>query len=79
MNAQNGLHKLGNLIPLEREINSSAGNSDFTAKKDVYFFKNGITSYALASQVAACKEWTPEIVAERQRDILEIFRRNWDL
>ncbi|MBR0035826.1 MAG: DUF1524 domain-containing protein, partial [Synergistaceae bacterium] len=73
------LHKLGNLIPLEGRKNISASNYDFTAKKDVYFFKNGITSYALASQVAACTEWTPEIVAERQRDILEIFRRNWDL
>ena len=73
------LHKLGNLIPLEREINSSAGNSDFTAKKDAFFSFKKVTSYALASQVAACTEWTPEIVAERQRDILETFRKNWDL
>ncbi len=73
------LHKLGNLIPLEGCINSSASNRDFTTKKDTYFFKKGATSYALASQIAACTEWTPEIVSERQRNILETFRKNWDL
>ena len=73
------LHKLGNLIPLEGRKNTSASNYDFTAKKNVYFFRKGVTSYALASQIAACTEWTPEIVAERQRNILETFRKNWDL
>lgn len=73
------LHKLGNLIPLEGRKNTSASNYDFTAKKNVYFFRKGVTSYALASQIAACTEWTPEIVAERQKKILETFRKNWDL
>ena len=74
------LHKIGNLLPLAKRTNSRAQNYDFVQKKDRYFrSKDGVTSYALTSQVLMFDEWKPKTVAERQRTLLEVYRQNWDL
>ena len=41
--------------------------------------KAGTTSFELATQVLGYDKWTPEILAERQRELLETYRTNWDL
>ena len=49
-------------------------------KKEKYFKgKAGTTSYALASQVLSYSQWTPAIVKTRQDELIDIYKKNWDL
>jgi hypothetical protein len=72
------VHRLANLVPLNKKKNSSAQNYGFARKCEVYFggTKN-VSSYALTSQVISEKEWTPKIVKSRQTRLLESLYKNW--
>jgi hypothetical protein len=73
-------HRLANLVPLIQRRNSQAQNYDFERKKKAYFSgKTGVSSYALTTQVLNAPSWTPEFVAERQKDLLEVLSRSWRL
>jgi hypothetical protein len=73
-------HKLGNLVLLNRSKNSEAQNYDFDKKKAKYFqSRQGVTTFALTSQVLARTSWTPSVVAERQADLLDILFKEWSL
>lgn len=74
------LNRVANLVPLTRQRNSAAQNYDFATKKSKYFqTKNGTSSYTLTTQVLNYSQWTPELVKERQENLLEVFSKNWDL
>ena len=74
------LHRLANLVPLNKKKNSAAQNYDFDRKCDTYFKgKSDVSSYALTSQVLSKKRWTPEIVEKRQEALLEVLIDNWEL
>lgn len=74
------LNRIANLVPLTRQRNSAAQNYDFETKKAKFFTtKNGTASYNLTTQVVGIDEWTPEIVKQRQKDLLDVFTKNWDL
>ena len=67
-------------ISLTRKHNSAAQNYDFETKKKSYFQnKDGITSYALTTQVINENYWTPEVVSHRQKELLAVFSQKWDL
>jgi hypothetical protein len=76
---QKYLHKLGNLVLLSRNKNSSAGNYGFQEKKDRYFTRNGTSSFALTTQVIGEAEWTPEVVERRQKVLLRHLLDIWEL
>lgn len=74
------LHKIGNLLPLTKRHNSEAQNYDFAIKKDKYFKgKSGTTTYALATQVLNFQEWTPDIVKQRQKELIRKYTDCWKL
>ena len=74
------LNRIANLVPLTRQRNSAAQNYDFTTKKSKYFTtQNGTSSYQLTTQVISLDCWTPEIVEQRQKDLLNIFKDRWSL
>lgn len=74
------VHKIGNLLPLAKRKNSQAQNYDFDKKKEKYFRgKTGVTAYALTTQVLMYPEWTPETVKARQEELINIYKKNWDL
>ncbi|MCR5778290.1 MAG: HNH endonuclease family protein [Lachnospiraceae bacterium] len=74
------VHKIGNLLPLAKRTNSQAQNYDFDLKKDKYFKgKAGVASYALTTQVLAHQTWTPDIVKQRQKELLQVYIDKWDL
>lgn len=75
------LNKIGNLIPLTKRHNSKAQNYDFKTKKEKYFKNNdtGVTSYSLATDVLNYSEWTPEIVKQRQKKLIGIYKKGWNL
>lgn len=74
------LHRLANLAPLTQKRNSKASNYDFDKKKSAYFQgKNEITSFAMTTQINSEPKWTPEVVARRQRELLELLCEKWEL
>ena len=75
------LHKIANLVPLARKVNSSAQNYDFDEKKEKYFTnsRTGTTSYNLTTQVLSIPVWTEDVVNKRQEDLMNVFKKNWEL
>jgi len=74
------INRIANLVPLTRKHNSQAQNYDFNKKKKTYFQgKNGTTSYTLTTQVVNIGSWTPDIVKARQKELLDVFAKAWDL
>lgn len=74
------LNRIANLVPLTRQHNAAAQNYDFATKKQSYFqTKGGVTSYALTTQVINCNSWTPDLVKQRQKDLLSLFCSKWEL
>lgn len=72
------VHRLANLVPLNKKKNSSAQNYDFDKKCDTYFKgKSDVSSYALTSQVLSKKKWTPAILKARQEELLDVLIENW--
>ncbi|MEO9460759.1 MAG: DUF262 domain-containing HNH endonuclease family protein [Lentilitoribacter sp.] len=74
------VHRLANLVPLNRKKNSAAKNYGFKRKCDTYFKgKSNVSSYALTSQVLSEKQWTPKVVEKRQEALLDVLIENWAL
>jgi Protein of unknown function DUF262/Protein of unknown function (DUF1524) len=74
------LHRLANLVPLNKKKNSSAQNYDFPKKCHTYFSgTKNVSSYALTSQVISKDKWTPDILEERQNDLIGVLVTNWEL
>jgi uncharacterized protein with ParB-like and HNH nuclease domain len=74
------VHKIGNLVPLTQRRNSMASNFDFDKKKSAYFTgRSGVSSFILTTQVLKENEWTPEVVARRQEDLLSVCNTSWNL
>lgn len=75
------LHRIANLVPLARKVNSAAQNYDFDEKKDKYFrnSRTGTTSYNLTTQVLAIPDWSKDVCEQRQKELMEVFEKNWEL
>ncbi|HEV2114228.1 MAG TPA: HNH endonuclease family protein, partial [Terriglobales bacterium] len=73
-------HRLGNLALLSRSKNSNASNYDFARKKQSYFAaRNGVSPFALTTQILREEAWTPDVVERRQRELIDQLRRLWRL
>ena len=74
------LHKLANLILLNRRRNSEAQNYDFGIKKSSYYKgKKDLPPYLLTSTACQEAEWTPTIVKARQEELIKVLTDNWEL
>lgn len=74
------VHRLGNLVLLSRAKNAQASNYDFDHKKTVYFAgANGVSPYALTTQVLREREWTPQVIERRQQELLQSLKTMWRL
>jgi len=74
------VHRIANLVPLTQKRNSQAQNYDFGKKKAAYFGgRQGISSYALTTQVLNTPEWTPETIQECQDMLLTVMSEKWEL
>lgn len=73
-------HRLANLVPLDRNKNSSAGNYDFAKKKNVYFNnKHTESPFILTQQVRSKEKWTPAVLIKRQKRLVGVLKKHWDL
>ena len=73
------LNKIANLVLLSRRKNAQAQNYAFDVKKKKYLQTDNTSSFALTSQVLEKTEWTPKIVEERQKELMKIFKKKWEL
>lgn len=74
------VHRLGNLVLLNRIRNSAASNLDFSVKKEKYFLGNQkLSPYALTCQVLQETSWQPKIVEKRQKLLLSKLIEEWEL
>lgn len=71
--------RLGNLALLTRRKNSAASNYDFDRKKSAYFTKGGVSPFPLTTQVLQHERWTPDVLEQRQAELLAAFREHWRL
>jgi Protein of unknown function (DUF1524) len=73
-------HRLGNRALLARAKNERAGNEEFALKKTTYFTgKDGVSPFAITTQILQESEWTPKVVERRQKELLAQLRRLWRL
>ena len=72
-------HRLANLVLLSRRKNSQAQNFDFERKKNEYFRRNGVATFAVTSQVLDRQVWTPEVLAQRQEELTGRLAEEWRL
>ena len=72
-------HRLANLVLLSRRKNTRASNWDFKRKKEEYFQKDGVTTFALTTQVVNESEWTPEVLECRQERLIDALKKEWRL
>jgi Protein of unknown function DUF262/Protein of unknown function (DUF1524) len=73
------VHSLGNLALLTRKKNASASNWEFDRKKKAYFAKDGVSPFVLTTQVLEHNDWTPSIVAARQKQLCDKLEAHWRL
>lgn len=74
------LHQLGNLVLLSKQKNHDANNYDFARKKAVYFSnRQGISPFALTSQVIREPDWTPAVIQKRQQELVSKLADYWNL
>ncbi len=73
-------HRLANLVPLDRNKNSSASNYDFAKKKDAYFRGKGTASpFVLTQEVRSEGTWTPALLIDRQKRLVGVLKKHWAL
>lgn len=73
-------NKLGNLALLSRVKNMQAENYSFATKKNTYFAtKDGVSPFALTTQVLREKEWTPKVIERRQQELIGVMTKLWRL
>lgn len=67
------VHTWGNLLPLTPTMNPSAGQSEFSVKREAY--ENSI--FASARQVAKAKNWDAETIKRRSKEIADWAIVRW--
>lgn len=74
------IHRIGNLVLLSRKKNAQAQNYDFADKKKKYFSTiKGVSPFALTTQVLQIEDWTPTVIIQRQKDLLQNLKVLWRL
>lgn len=73
------VHRLGNLTLLSRRKNSAASNYEFEKKKNAYFTKGGVCSFALTTEVLQHNEWTEAVMEQRHQKMLTALETHWCL
>ncbi len=74
------VHRLANLVLLDKRKNSEAQNYDFAIKKEKYFKSaSGVTPFTLTMEVIASDEWTVHTLEARQAKLVRILAKNWEI
>jgi hypothetical protein len=72
--------RLANLVFLTKRINTRASNWGFSRKKKEYFAsKDGTSPFPLTQSVLHTDQWTPQYLALRQKELVDVLARVWEL
>ena len=72
------VHRIANLVLVNKSRNSQAQNYDFERKKSAYFSGNGVAP-SLTRKVLSISQWTPEHLQKHQSALLEVLHEKWRL
>ena len=64
--------RIGNLTPLERDLNSSLGRASYPVKRETY----AKSAYAMTNNIQA-EEWTADAIVHRQERLAELAAQIW--
>ena len=73
------LHRIGNLVLLNRRKNSAASNWELKTKKEKYFADGNETPFKLTQQVMRKEKWKPKTIQKRQQKVLRSLAKTWEL
>lgn len=73
------LHRLGNLVLLDRRKNPAASNWDLDRKKDIYFVNGKSSPFSITQEARQAETWTPDDVKSRQKKLIARFATAWEL
>lgn len=74
------VHRLANLVALNRYRNSAAGNRDFKDKIETYLKGNvGVPSYTLTVKMLGATSWMKKDLEARQEQLLRTMLDGWKL
>jgi len=73
------VHKLGNLVLLDKRKNSAAKNYEFDKKKTAYFVKGGVSPFTITTTVIQESEWKPETINRKQTEYINKLKLLWYL
>lgn len=74
------VHRLANLVLLDRKKNSEAQNYDFAKKAHGYFQSSkGTTPFPLTVEVIAAQAWEPHTLEARQDRLVQLLADAWSL
>ncbi len=73
------VHRLGNLALLSRVKNSSASNYELEKKKNSYFMVDGVSPFAITTQVLDKDTWNENVILYRQKEYIEKLTKEWNL
>lgn len=73
------LHRLGNLVLLDRRKNPAASNWDLERKKSVYFVSGKSSPFAITQEARQAVTWTPDDIDARQDLLVGRFASAWEL
>ncbi|TAT97836.1 DUF262 domain-containing protein (plasmid) [Rhizobium ruizarguesonis] len=73
------LHRLGNLALLVGIKNYKAQNFPFARKKKIYAERNNRVSFDTTKPILDAEHWTTDLLASRQKELVERAQRIWCL
>lgn len=74
------LHRLANLVLLDKRKNSEAQNYNFHTKKEKYFKSaSGVTPFSLTMDVIASEAWTVQTLEARQARLIRTLAKIWEI
>jgi hypothetical protein len=74
------VHRLANLVLLDKRKNSEAQNFDFEEKKSRYFrSSSGVTPFMVTMEVFDTPEWTPQVLRAREDRLIQLLAAAWGI
>jgi len=71
--------RLANLVLVSKVRNDQARNKAFAEKKEICLPGGAPGRFALTNYLLECEDWTPEVIARREDELMAILKQMWDL
>lgn len=76
---ERAVRSIANFVLLSRKQNDDARNQAWDRKREIYFREGKSTPFTVTNQLQELADWTPEIMAEREKGLVGRLRDLWSL